>query len=177
MSDQSTADRSANGALDEANIEDLISEHLDEVDYKIYRILNEDGRISDTELGERVNLSRTAVRRRRKKLQEENILKIIGVLVLQEVELSYVDVHVSLESDATREEIDAFISYLAGEEFIYEIDEYLGRSDLLVRVWHASLQDVKTYVTQILQDDIVEEYEITPVIKTHKAWHSQIDDD
>ncbi|GAA1335578.1 hypothetical protein GCM10009647_077750 [Streptomyces sanglieri] len=164
-----------NGELDNTNIGDLVTDNLDNIDYEIYRILNEDGRISDTELGERVDLSRTAVRRRRKKLQEENVIKIIGVLVLQEVDLNYADVQVKLRSDASREAIDKFIEFLVDQELVYEVDEYLGSSDMLVRVWHGSLQDIKRYVNKLLQNEIVEEYEITPVIRTHKAWHSEID--
>ncbi|WP_245998446.1 Lrp/AsnC family transcriptional regulator [Halalkalicoccus subterraneus] len=171
-----TEESSEKGALDDAHIGDLVSNHLDETDYKIYRILNEDGRISDTELGERVNLSRTAVRRRRKKLQEENMIKIIGVLVLQEAELSYADVRVTVSSDATRDAVDEFISFLIEQELVYEVDEYLGQSDILVRVWHGSLQEVKTYVTHLMQHDIVKDFEVTPVTKTHKAWHSEIKD-
>nr|WP_239639434.1 Lrp/AsnC family transcriptional regulator [Halobiforma nitratireducens] len=148
---------------------------MDSIDYDIYRILNEDGRISDTELGERVDLSRTAVRRRRKKLQEENVIKIIGVLVLQEVDLNYADVQVNLRADASRESIDELIEFLVDQELVYEVDEYLGSSDMLVRVWHESLQDIKRYVNELLQDEIVEAYEITPVTRTHKAWHSEID--
>lgn len=175
MSDHSTEESSVEGALEDAHIGDLVSNHLDEIDYKIYRILNEDGRISDTDLGERVDLSRTAVRRRRKKLQEENMIKIIGVLVLQEAELSYADVRVTVSSDATRDAIDEFIDFLIEQELVYEVDEYLGQSDILVRVWHGSLQDVKTYVIHLMQHDIVEDFEITPVTKTHKAWHSKIE--
>ena len=175
MSEQSTDESSVDGSLEEASIGDLIANHLDEIDYEIYRILNEDGRISDTDLGERVDLSRTAVRRRREKLQEENIIKIIGVLVLQEVDLSYADVQVTISSDATREAIDEYIDFLVEQELVYEVDEYLGRSDILVRVWHGSLQEIKTYVNQLTRRDIVEEFEITPVIRTHKAWHSEIE--
>lgn len=104
------------------------------------------------------------------------MLKIIGVLVLQEVDLSYADVQVTLSPDASNKAIDEFISHLADQELVYEVDEYLGRSDVLVRVWHASLQDIKSYVTELMQREIVEEFEITPIIKTHKAWHSKIDD-
>lgn len=175
MSDNSTEESSREGKVDDDHIGDLISDHLDETDYKIYRVLNEDGRISDTDLGERVGLSRTAVRRRRKKLQEENMIKIIGLLVLQEVDLSYVDVRVTISSDATRDAIDEYIGFLIEQELVYEVDEYLGQSDILVRVWHRSLHDVKTYVTQITQRDIVEDLEITPVTKTHKAWHGEIE--
>ena len=178
MTNQSTTDITESEDIGEESdpIRDLISSHLDEIDYKIYRILNKNGRISDTELGERVDLSRTAARRRRKNLQEENMLKIIGVLVLQEVDLSYADVQVTLSPNASNKAIDEFISHLVDQELVYEVDEYLGRSDILVRVWHASLQDIKSYVTELMQREIVEEFEITPVIKTHKAWHSKIDD-
>lgn len=176
MSDHLTDESSGDEAIDDDQIGDLVSDHLDKIDYKIYRILNEDGRISDTDLGERVGLSRTAVRRRRRKLQEENMLKIIGVLVLQEAELSYVDARVTISSDATRDTIDEYINFLIDQELVYEVDEYLGQSDILIRVWHRSLQDVKTYVTQITQRDIVEDVEITPITKTHKAWHGEIED-
>ncbi|WP_255171177.1 Lrp/AsnC family transcriptional regulator [Natrononativus amylolyticus] len=158
------------------SIQELVTEHLDEVDYKIYRILNDDGRISDTELGEKVGLSRTAVRRRRRKLQEDNVIKILAVLVLQEVNLKYADVQVTLKSDVTTEEIYEFIEFLLEQELVYEVDEYLGRSDMLVRVWHGSLRDIKRYVNELMQrTDIVDSYEVIPVIKTHKAWHSRVD--
>lgn len=157
-------------------IEELVTEHIDETDYKIYRILNEDGRISDTDLGDRVGLSRTAVRRRRRNLQENNMIKIIGVLVLQEVNLEYADVQVSLRSDATNQELHKFIEFLIDQELVYEVDEYLGRSDMLIRVWHGSLRDIKEYVNELIQQtNIVEEYEVVPVIRTHKAWHTEID--
>lgn len=176
MSEHLGEEDSAEEAAEDLHIDDLVSNHLDETDYKIYRILNENGRISDTDLGEKVNLSRTAVRRRRKKLQEENIIKVIGVLVLQEAELSYADIRVAVRSNSTRDAIDEFIDYLIKQELVYEVDEYIGQSDIFVRVWHVSLQDVKTYVTQLMQHDIVEDFEITPVTKTHKAWHTQIED-
>lgn len=158
----------------DTDIEDLLGENLDSTDYEIYRALNEDGRMSDTELSEKVGLSRTAVRRRRKQLQEENVIKVIGLLILQEVDLNYADVRVTTQPDASRESIDQFISSLMDEELVYEVNEYMGRSDILVRVWHASLQDIKQYVNQLLQHDTIKDYEITPVTRTHKAWHSNI---
>lgn len=176
MADPSDRNKQTEELFENVDIEGLVSNHLDEIDYEIYQILNENGRISDTELGERVGLSRTAVRRRRKKLQEENVVKIIGVLVLQEVDLNYADVRVTVTADATRDDVTEFIDSLTGHELVYEVDEYLGSTDFLVRIWHASLQDIKTYVTSLMQHEVVEEYEITPVSKTYKAWHSEIND-
>jgi len=158
--------------VDNEKVKRILKEHLDETDYRIYKALNEDGRMSDTEIGERVGLSRTAARRRRKKLQDEGLVDIIGVLVMQEAELAYADVFVTLDSSVVVEELDAFVEEVKDEELIYEIEEYMGKYDLLLRVWHASLSDVKTYLRSMLQDhEAVESYETIPVTKTHKAWH------
>jgi DNA-binding Lrp family transcriptional regulator len=158
--------------IDNEKVKRILKEHLDETDYRIYKALNEDGRMSDTEIGERVGLSRTAARRRRKKLQDEGLVDIIGVLVMQEAELAYADVFVTLDSSVVVEELDAFVEEVKDEELIYEIEEYMGKYDLLLRVWHASLSDVKTYLGSKLQDhEAVDSYETIPVTKTHKAWH------
>ncbi|AHG02858.1 AsnC family transcriptional regulator [Halobacterium sp. DL1] len=158
--------------VDNEKVKRILKEHLDETDYRIYKALNEDGRMSDTEIGERVGLSRTAARRRRKKLQDEGLVDIIGVLVMQEAELAYADVFVTLDSSVGVGELDAFVEEVKDEELIYEIEEYMGKYDLLLRVWHASLSDVKTYLRSMLQDhEAVESYETIPVTKTHKAWH------
>lgn len=163
--------------IENEKVKEILREHLDETDYRIYKALNEDGRMSDTEIGERVGLSRTAARRRRKKLQDEGIVDILGVLVLREADLAYVDVFVKLDSSVGSDELDAFIEKVKGDELIYEIEEYMGKYDLLLRVWHASLADVKTYLRSTLQDhQAVEQYDTMPVTKTHKAWHKTLDD-
>lgn len=161
--------------LDNEKVKRILKEHLDETDYRIYKALNEDGRISDTELGDRVGLSRTAARRRRKKLENEGFIDVLAVLVLQKADFAYADVFVTLDSKIGADELDAFIEEVQGEELIYEIEEYMGKYDLLLRVWHASLSDVKSYLRSQLQNhDAVERYETIPVTKTHKAWHKTV---
>ena len=72
-------------------------------------------------------------------------------------------------------DITEFVNTLAEDELIYEIDEYMGEFDLLVRVWHASLSDIKSYLRENLQQsDVVDSYEATPVTKTIKAWHKKL---
>jgi DNA-binding Lrp family transcriptional regulator len=161
--------------LENDKIKTILKEHLDETDYRIYKALNEDGRMSDTEIGERVGLSRTAARRRRKNLQENELVEVIGVLVLQEAKFAYADVFVTLESGVDSDELDEFVDHVQGEELIYEIEEYIGKYDLLLRVWHASLSDIKEYLREELQNNpVVESYEAIPVTKTYKAWHKII---
>ncbi|PJF02636.1 Lrp/AsnC family transcriptional regulator [Acinetobacter seifertii] len=48
---------------------------LDQFDLKILKIIQEDARIAQKDLGERVNLSTAAVNRRLKKLSDEGVIK------------------------------------------------------------------------------------------------------
>ncbi len=155
----------------QAILEDLLDEH----DYEIFEALNENGRMSDTELAERVGLSRTAVRRRREKLAESGFLKILAVLVLQEGDLAYGDVRVSLDQCVGPDTREDLIERLIDAELVYSLDSCLGEYDLFVRAWHESLDELKAYVWDLLgSEDAVEAYDITPVVKTWKAWDREL---
>lgn len=51
---------------------------LDMVDYRILKVLSENGRASDVAIGERINLSSTAVARRRRIMEEAGIIAGYG---------------------------------------------------------------------------------------------------
>ena len=156
--------------------EAILEDHLDEADYRIFEALNEDGRMSDTELADRVGLSRTAVRRRREKLMESDVLKVLAVIVLQQADLAYADVRIQLDQSVTQGDRDALIETLIDADLVYSLDSCLGDYDLFVRTWHASLDDLKSYIWGLLDDQsAVASYEITPVVKTWKAWDRELD--
>lgn len=170
MSDSATTSPS-DGWVENDEVKSILEEQLDERDYQIFKALNENGRISDTELSEQVGLSRTAARRRREKLQQDGIIDVLAVIVLQEADLAYADVRVSFSTDATQAEVDAFVDDIVECELVYEVSEYLGSTDMLVRAWHASLHELKGYVSERLRgNSVIEEYEIAPIVRTRKAW-------
>jgi DNA-binding Lrp family transcriptional regulator len=152
-------------------VKELLEERIDEADYRIFKALNQDGRMSDTDLAERVDLSRTAARRRRKKLQDSGILDIPALLVFQESGFSYADIHVKYDSSANEDDITALINDLLDESLVYEMAECIGEYDLLLRVWHASLGDIKSYVRdQLNSQEIVDSYTIVPITQSYKMW-------
>lgn len=154
----------------------ILEEYLDEHDYQIFQKLNEDGRISDTELAEEIGLSRSAVRRRRENLIERGAVDVLAVIVLQELDLAYADVLVDLDKDAASEERSELISKLIDEDLIYSLDSCLGQYDLFVRLWHESLGDVKSYTWELFADEpIVDSYEVVPMVHTWKAWDKELD--
>jgi DNA-binding Lrp family transcriptional regulator len=155
----------------------ILEERLDEYDYEIFRLLNENGRMPDTEIAERVGLSRTAVKRRREKLVDEGILDVLAVIVLQEADLAYADVRIQVSNQATRQERDELIARLIDSSLFYSVDSILGEYDILARGWHASLGELKRYIEDLLvESNVVVEYEITPLVHTWKAWDKVLDE-
>lgn len=176
MSNPETTDEPASGSEDPDTLAGILKTQLDDHDYQIFEALNEDGRMSDTELADRVGLSRTAVRRRREKLVESGTLEILAVLVLQNADLAYADMRVSLNSEATADQRDKLIAKFIDADLVYSVDSVLGDYDLLVRGWHVSLGDLKSYFWKLLDDEPpVGDYEITPVVHTWKAWNRELD--
>ncbi|MFC5972977.1 Lrp/AsnC family transcriptional regulator [Halomarina salina] len=158
--------------IEDPRVVELLEERMDHKDYLIFRELNEDGRLSDTELAERVDLSRTAARRRRKNLQEEGIMEIFALLVFQQADYTYAEVQISYAASATRADIDAFIEELVDDALIYEVAECVGEHDLMIRVWQSSLDDINVHVREHLQgNDVVDDYTLVPITKSHKMFH------
>lgn len=156
--------------------QEIIQDYLDEADYKIFRALNTNGRMSDTELAERVGLSRTAVRRRRERLVEDGILEILAVIVLQEGEFAYGDALLKLDTHATSTQRNLLIEHLIDAELIYSVDTCLGEYDLFIRLWHSSMNQLKSYTWELLEDEpAVDDFTLIPIIKTWKAWDKVLD--
>lgn len=157
--------------------EEILKDHFDEYDYRIFEALNEDGRMSDTELAERVGLSRTAVRRRRENLTESGIFQVLAVLVLQEANLAYADIRISVDRNVDSEARDQLIKQLVDADLAYSVDTCMGEYDLFVRTWHESLNALKSYIWDLLDEQpAIDDYDLTPVVKTWKAWDRKLED-
>lgn len=156
--------------------QEVLQEYLDEADYRIFRALNENGRMSDTELADRVGLSRTAVRRRREQLTEDGLLDVLAVIVLQEGDFAYADIIVTLDRSATAAQRDSLVEKLVDAELIYSVDTCLGEYDLFVRLWHRSFDELKSYVWELFENEpAVDEFTLVPIAKTWKAWDKVLD--
>ncbi|WP_049996231.1 Lrp/AsnC family transcriptional regulator [Halococcus sediminicola] len=167
---------SESAASDKHSPQRILEEHLDELDYQIFEALNENGRMSDTELADRVGLSRTAVRRRRENLTESGILEVLAVVVLQEANLAYADVRISLNRGVDSQQRNEFIRTLIEAELLYSVDSIMGDHDLFVRGWHSTLGNLKTYLWKLLESQpAVADFTISPVVHTWKAWDRELD--
>jgi len=160
--------------IEDPQVVELLEETMDHKDYLIFRELNENGRLSDTELAERVGLSRTAARRRRKKLQNDGILEIFALLVFKKADYTYAEVHITYSTDASQEQIEEFIRSFLNDGLVYEVAEVVGKHDLMIRVWEASLNKLNAHVREYLNDnDVVDSYTLVPITNSYKMFHRE----
>ncbi len=116
---------------------------MDHTDRKIIRELQRDGRLTNQELSERVNLSPSPCLRRVRNLEKSGVLTGYTALVDQEKYGLGLDVFVQVKLERSTEELMATF-----EEEIRSIDEILecylitGSSDYLL---HIVSQNLKTY--------------------------------
>jgi len=161
-----------NGEEEFELLESILGDSWDEMDIKIYQILRDRGRMTDTELAEELETSITTARRRRTKLQEKGHLMVIALLVLQEANLVYTDILVKISPQGSLEELNDFIDEAIENIRVYEVTQYLDNKAVLIRFFEQNLEEINKHINRfLLERDIVEDYDILPAAKTPKAWN------
>lgn len=159
-------------------LESILGDSWDEMDIRIYQILRDRGRMTDTELAEELGTSITTARRRRTKLQEKGHLLVIALLVLQEADLVYTDVLIKISPQGSLKELNDLIEEAIEDIRIYEVTQYVDKKAVLLRFFEQDMQDINKHIHKfLLARDIVEDYEILPAAKTPKAWNRVLSDD
>ena len=154
---------------------------LDNTDFRILRALVEDGRAPDVVLGEQVNLSSTATARRRKILEERNIVSgysaiidrkklgfTISVLVLIELSSQAESNVLEFEQAVLKCPSMSFCSFISGEnDFMMLID--VTSFDDYDRIYRIELSNLP-YVSKIRSSFLMREVarrRVAPVVVNH----------
>ena len=115
---------------------------LDETDRRILRVLQRQGRISNADLAERVNLSASACHRRVQRLEDAGIIRDYVALLdgtrLDKGTLVYVEIKLSGQRD---EILDAFEREVARVPAVLECHLMAGNADYLLTVAAADTED------------------------------------
>lgn len=124
---------------------------MDEKDLQIIRELQNDGRLTNQELAERVNLSPSPCLRRLRRLEETGVIKGYTALIDQKafgLPLT-VFVRVRLERH-TEDGVKAFEARIRGIDAILDCYLTTGGADYILRVVVPSLDDYETFVRKEL---------------------------
>ncbi len=149
----------------------MYAESLDKIDLRIVELLSMDGRITDTEIAKKVGLSKTSVRLRKMKLIKSEKIKILGIPILQNLNLVYADILLKFQVNTSQSEVDSFVKTILKEDRIYEINRYLYKYDLNIEVYHSNFALLKSYVQDLFKDlKIIEFYDIFPILQSYKGF-------
>ena len=120
---------------------------LDRTDKRILEILQKQGRISNTELAEKVNLSPTPCLKRVKKLESSGVIKEYkAVLNPEKIGYKISGLVLLRIGDTSRQAVVAFSEALKKISAITECHMTTGRTDYVARVYAKDFHDYESIV-------------------------------
>ncbi len=124
---------------------------IDTIDRKILRTLQRDGRLSNIELAERVNLSPTATAERVKRLTREGFIEGYQALLSPERLGRGMLVFVEVKLDRTTPEVfDAFATAVRRSDDVMECHMVAGGFDYLVKARVAGMEAYRAFLADII---------------------------
>lgn len=127
---------------------------LDEIDRKILRVLQDQGRLSNADLSERVNLSASACHRRVQRLEDEGFIKgYVALLNARKMSLpTTVFVEITLQAQAD-EVLEAFETAVARIPDVLECHLMAGSADYILKIVAENTDDFarihRQYLTRL----------------------------
>lgn len=124
---------------------------IDLIDRKILRTLQEDGRLSNIELSERINLSPTATAERVKRLVREGYVEGFSARLSPEKLGRGLLVFVEVKLDRTTPEIfGAFAAAVQRSEDVMECHMVAGGFDYLVKARVGGMEAYRTFLSKVI---------------------------
>ncbi|MEO9337320.1 Lrp/AsnC family transcriptional regulator [Mesorhizobium sp. SB112] len=127
------------------------SAHLDKFDRKILSILQEDARLTNNDLSERVNLSASQCSRRRQRLEEEGFIKAYrAILDRDKVGFPLVNVISVTLATHNRDNAQRFADLLEKLPEVQEAHALTGEMDYILKVVTPDLKSLADFVNGVL---------------------------
>lgn len=125
--------------------------HLDAFDRKLLRLLQEDARLTNNELSERVNLSASQCSRRRMRLEEAGIIRGYRAdLDREKLELGIVNIITVRLATHNRDNAQRFARLIAGLPEVLEAHALTGEMDYILKVVTPDLKSLSAFLNEVL---------------------------
>ncbi|MFL6324600.1 MAG: HTH-type transcriptional regulator LysM [Nitrososphaeraceae archaeon] len=139
-----------------------MSNELDSTDQKIMQLLREDSRKSFVDIGAKIGLSESAVRRRVKNLMDNRLIKKFTIEMGTSNKTSAIT-FISVDSHVETDIICAKLMDLNGVEVIYEIT---GQYDIAVIITAPAISDINRCVDNLRKIEGVSDTNTVIVLRT-----------
>ncbi|MDO4386544.1 MAG: Lrp/AsnC family transcriptional regulator [Clostridia bacterium] len=121
---------------------------LDELDQKIVRLLIENARVSYSDLGEKIGLSRVAVKARIQALEQRGIIEEYTTVINPQKISGAVSCYFEIETTPGR--LSEVIDILNGNDTVTQIYRVTGRDKLHVHAVAASGEEMETFLHAVI---------------------------
>ncbi len=145
--------------------------NIDSIDVKILEVLQENARVSISELSKRVNLSLSAVSERLKKLEASGIILQYTTILNPEILNKHLTaiMMICLENPSQPEE---FLKFVMNDPDILECDYIAGDYDYAIKVVTANPDDLAHIMDRIKGVSSIKRTQTIVVMRNHKKLHS-----
>jgi len=132
-------------------VEDAYMQQLDPSDRKILICLQEDGRLTNNELSERINLSPSQCSRRRTRLEEEGYIRGYRAEIDREkLGLGIVNIISVTLATHNRDNAQRFSELISKLPQVMEAHALTGEMDYFIKVVTPDLRGLSTFVNEVL---------------------------
>jgi len=149
---------------------DMHAVQLDKFDRKLLSLLQEDARLTNSDLSERVNLSPSQCSRRRQRLEEEGLIRgYRAVLDRERLGFSLVNIVSVTLATHNRDNARRFAELLARLPEVQEAHALTGEMDYVLKVVTPDLRSLAEFVNGVLlPHDSVQHVKTAVVLETLK---------
>ena len=124
---------------------------MDEIDWKILKLMQEEGRISNAELARRIGISPPSTLERVRKLEQQGVITGYAALAdprrLGYTCVSFVEVTLGRHG---REGVEKFVAEISGIDEVLECHHITGDADFLLKVMTADIPAYEDFVLRKL---------------------------
>ncbi|MDF1609669.1 Lrp/AsnC family transcriptional regulator [Hoeflea sp. YIM 152468] len=125
--------------------------HLDEFDRKLLRLLQRDGRLTNNELSQKINLSASQCSRRRARLEQEGVIKgYRAELDRDRLGIGIVNLITVTLATHNRDNAQRFARLIDSLPEVLEAYSLTGEMDYIIKVVTPDLRSLSTFVSEVL---------------------------
>lgn len=140
---------------------------LDEIDLKIIQLLQEDGRMSYSEIAKHLNVHENTIRFRVKRLMEKGIIrKIVALVDPRRIGLSQ-SAAFMIKADPSR--IEEVASKLASMQEVTNVYQFTGEYDFIAVAFAKDVQSMQLLINRIKKIEGIREVNVLVTINVIKS--------
>ena len=144
---------------------------MDLIDIKILEVLQENARVSISDLSKKVNLSLSAVSERLKKLENSKIISKYTVILEPKLMGKDLSVIISIGLESTSD-TQSFLDFVQSEPEILECHYITGEYDYMLKVTTTNTHTLEMIMNRIKSFNGLKRTQTNVILSTTKLHHS-----